>query len=468
MKNHEESPIGTERRTGIRDRRRASTAQESSPATGWSWTLRFPDRDMESSYLRDEFVSHRRWVIGSLFVGLASTLLFYPLDELFVAPGVLPLMHELRLLLLAPLPLLGIVGLTLVESATAAMSLVFVLLMLYGLAWTAILGVVGPASEPYLALGVANTILFAYICLALPFRLASGAVAAIALPFLALSAWQGLEDRYVWYSVASLFTVWLIASYGSLRYELVSRDRFLGRQRLEHEYACRLASERERVEWLSLVAGFTRHELRNAMAGIGTSLQLLERTGLPGDGTTYVERATRSLDFMRGVLSKVADATSLEAALETQELRDVDLSRLVAERAEDFCREAAPRRCEVAISDGVHVCGSPDSLLQLLDKLLNNALEHSPPDGLIRVSLQTELDRARLEVMNHGVPLPSDVERLFRPLVSLRASGGQGHFGLGLYVARVIANRHGGTITAEPTADRPGARFIVELPFLQA
>jgi signal transduction histidine kinase len=467
MKNNEKAPNRTERRTGIRDRRRASIEQESSPATGWSWTLRFPDRDMESSYLRDEFVSHRRWVIGSLFVGLASTLLFYPLDELFVAPGVLPLMHELRLLLLAPLPLLGIVGLALIDGATAAMSLTLVLLTLYGLAWTAILSVVGPASEPYLVLGVANTILFAYICLALPFRLASIAVAVIVLPFLALSAWQGLEERFIWYSVVSLFTVWLIASYGCLRYELVSRDRFLGRQRLEHEYARRLASERERVEWLSLVAGFTRHELRNAMAGIGTSLQLLERTEVPGDGATYVERATRSLDFMRGVLRKVADATSLEAALEAQEMRDVDLSRLVAERAEDFRREAAPRRCEVTVCEGVHVHGSPDSLLQMLDKLLNNALEHSPPDGLVSVSLERQPDRARLEVMNFGVPLPSDVDRLFRPLVSLRTPGEQGHLGLGLYVAQVIANRHGGAIRAEPTPDRPGARFIVELPSLQ-
>ena len=228
MKNHEGTSGRTERRAGTRDRRRASIEPESSPATDWSWRLRFPDRDMEAAYLRSEFLSHRRWVIGSLFVGLASTLLFLPLDELFVAPGVLALMHELRLLLLAPLPLLGIVGLVLIDSATAAMALTLVLLTLYGLAGTAILGVVGPASEPYLALGVANTILFAYICLALPFRHSIIAVAVIVLPFLALSAWQGLEARFFWYSSASLFTVWLIASYGSLRYELVSRDRFLG------------------------------------------------------------------------------------------------------------------------------------------------------------------------------------------------------------------------------------------------
>jgi signal transduction histidine kinase len=468
MNDHEETPGWTERRTGIGDRRKAPVEPESSAVREWSWTLRFPDRDMESSYRRSEFASHRRGVIGSLFVGLAITLLFYPLDEQFVAPGLLPLMHELRLLLLAPLPVLGIAGLVLIDSTTVATSVTFVLLTVYGLAWTAILAVVGPASEPYLALGVANTLLFAYICLALPFRLASTAVAAMVLPFLALSAWQGLEERYFWYSAASLFTVWLVTGYGSLRYELVSRDRFLGRHRLEQEYTRRLASERERVEWLSLVAGFTRHELRNAMAGIGTSLQLLERTELPRDGTTYVERATRSLDFMRSVLQKVADATSLEAALETQEMRDVDLSRLVAERAEDFRREAAPRRCDVTVGEGVHVHGSPDSLLQLLDKLLNNALEHTPPDGLIGVSLERHPDGARLEVMNLGVPLPSDVERLFRPLVSLRTSGEQGHLGLGLYVAQVIANRHGGAIRAEPTVDRPGARFIVELPALQS
>lgn len=466
MKDHERPPGGAERRTGTRDRRRASFEPASSPVSSRSWTLRFPDREMESSYLRGEFVSHRRWLIGSLFVGLSITLAFYPLDELFVAPGVLHLMQELRLLLLAPLLLFGIVGLVLIDSAAVAMTFTAVLLALYGLAWTAILGVVGPAGEPYLAFGVAITILFAYNCLVLPFRLSSSAVAAMVLPFLALSAWQGVEDRYIWYSTVSLATVWLVAGYGSLRYELVSRDRFVGRHRLELEYTRRLASESDRVEWLSLIAGFTRHELRNAMAGIGTSLQLLERAGLPGESKTYVARATRSLDFMRGLLRRVADATSLEAALETQDMRGVNLSRLVAERAEDFGREAAPRRCEVTICDGVRVYGSRDSLLQLLDKLLNNALEHSPPDGLIRVSLQPQLDRARLEVMNSGVPLPADVEGLFRPLVSLRASDEQGHLGLGLYVARVIANRHGGTIRAEPNVDPPGARFIVELPAL--
>jgi signal transduction histidine kinase len=466
MNDHEEPPRTTERRTGTRDRRKTPNEPESSPITDWSWTLRFPDRELESSYLRAEFAGHRRGVIGSLLFGLAITLLFYPLDELFVAPGVLPLMHELRLLLLAPLPLLGIVSLALIDSATFATMVTFVVLTGYGLAWTVILGMIGPASEPYLALGVANTILFSYICLALPFRLASIAIAVIVLPFLALAAWLGVEDRFIWYSTASLFTLGLVASYGSLRYELVSRDRFLGRHRLEQEYTRRLASERERVEWLSLVAGFTGHELRNAMAGIGTSLQLLERTGLTGDGATYVQRATRSLDFMRGVLRKVADATSLEAALEAQEMRDVDLSRLVTERADDFRREAAPRRCEVAACEGLHVRGNADSLLQLLDKLLNNAVEHSPPDGLIRISLHPLPDRVRLEVMNFGEPLPADVERLFRPLISLRAPGEQGHLGLGLYVAQVIASRHGGAIRAEPTVDRPGARFIVELPTL--
>jgi signal transduction histidine kinase len=55
---------------------------------------------------------------------------------------------------------------------------------------------------------------------------------------------------------------------------------------------------------------------------------------------------------------------------------------------------------------------------------------------------------------------------MFRPFVSIRRPDREGNLGLGLYVAKLIAGRHGGTISAEPTADRPGARFIVALPLL--
>jgi K+-sensing histidine kinase KdpD len=82
------------------------------------------------------------------------------------------------------------------------------------------------------------------------------------------------------------------------------------------------------------------------------------------------------------------------------------------------------------------------------------------------VALDTTPGHARLAITDHREPLPPDIEAIFRPFVSVRRPDREGNLGLGLYVAKVIAGRHGGAIRAEPTADRPGARFIVALPLL--
>jgi sigma-B regulation protein RsbU (phosphoserine phosphatase) len=116
------------------------------------------------------------------------------------------------------------------------------------------------------------------------------------------------------------------------------------------------------------------------------------------------------------------------------------------------------------VAAGLHVRGNADSLLQMLDKLLNNALEHSGPGDLLRVSLAASNGRALLTVLNHGHPLPEDTASLFRPFVSASPTPREGSLGLGLYVAQTIARHHGGTVRAEAAPDRPGAAFTVDLP----
>lgn len=353
-----------------------------------------------------------------------------------------------------------------IRRAAIAIPYLFACTLFAALGWTLIRAVSGPSAEPYIAFGVAQTALFIYACMGLPFRWSAPAVALTLLPIIALSTGRGLDSNDFWYTTASLVTVALIASFGALRHEWASRERFLAQRRFEAEYARRLETERERSEWLSLIAGFTRHELKNAMAGVGSSLQLLERLGLPAAGSEYVERARRSLQFMRNILTRVGAATSLESALKRQELEDVDLSRLVSGRVDDFRFEHPDRRCKSVVAEGLRVRGNADSLLQMLDKLLNNAVEHSGPDDPIRVTLRASEDRAWVTVTNHGDALPAEADTLFRPFVSAAPSPEEGNLGLGLYVAQTIARSHGGSIRAEPTSDRPGATFVVDLPLL--
>ncbi len=430
-------------------------------------TLRFRDAQLERAYLQGEYSRTRAWILGSLVFGLTMTLLFYPLDGMFIAPDALAGVHAIRLFVMAVMPLIGILGVLTIRQAAVAIPLLSICTAIYGLAWTAVAVLAGTIGEPYVAFGVTQTILFAYACLGLPFRWSATVVALTLAPIIVLSAAARPVLRGLLEDHGLLVTIALISTYGAFRHEWGSRERFLTQHRFEAEYTRRLAIQYEQNEWLRIIAGFTRHELKNAMAGIGSSLELLERTSLPDRGFEYLRRAKTSLQFMRNVLQQVANATSLDGALQLQEVEEVDLSRLVAGRAEDFRRDGGGIRYEVIVAYGVRVRGNPDSLVQMLDKLMNNAVEHSEPGGVIHVTLDTTPGYARLEVTDHGEPLPQDLEAIFRPFVSVRRPDREGNLGLGLYVAKVIAGRHGGTITAEPTADRPGARFIVALPLLK-
>jgi len=88
----------------------------------------------------------------------------------------------------------------------------------------------------------------------------------------------------------------------------------------------------------------------------------------------------------------------------------------------------------------------------MLDKLVENAVDFASPGTAVRVSLARLGAQARLRVENDGPPLADAVrDSLFDSMVSVRAARADGvpHLGLGLYVARLIAEFHGGSLAAE-------------------
>jgi len=111
--------------------------------------------------------------------------------------------------------------------------------------------------------------------------------------------------------------------------------------------------------------------------------------------------------------------------------------------------------------------GSPELLIQMLDKLVDNAADFSTAGDLIGVRLDATDDSLVLGIHNPGPPLPERMRsQLFDSMVSVRTDGSDRHLGLGLYVAKLIAEGHGGKITAENTDD--GVRFSVVLPVADA
>ena len=101
--------------------------------------------------------------------------------------------------------------------------------------------------------------------------------------------------------------------------------------------------------------------------------------------------------------------------------------------------------------------------MQLLDKLVDNAVGFSSSGDEIVVELMASESTARLTVYNPGPPLPEKMRgKLFDSMVSVRGSDADEHLGLGLHIVRIIAEGHGGSVSAENSDT--GVTFTVRLP----
>jgi signal transduction histidine kinase len=160
-------------------------------------------------------------------------------------------------------------------------------------------------------------------------------------------------------------------------------------------------------------------------------------------------------------------ATRVEEAIGSAERVGFDLLA-VLESAVAAYRGAFPERSfRAELPPGpVTLTGAPDLIVQMLDKLIDNAVDFSPPAALITVRLRAEPQALAIEVDNPGPSLPELVRgRLFESLWQSRAgTDSQPHFGLGLYIVRLIAEFHGGEAVATNLPDGSGVRIAVRIP----
>ena len=159
-------------------------------------------------------------------------------------------------------------------------------------------------------------------------------------------------------------------------------------------------------------------------------------------------------------------ATRVEEAIGSAERVSFDLVPVLQSAVAAY-RGAFPERTfgPELPAEAVVIRGAPDLIVQMLDKLIDNAVDFSPAGALISVRLRLDAQAALIEVDNPGPALAAHVEgRLFESLWQSRAgTDSRPHFGLGLYIVRLIAEFHGGEATAVNLPDGSGVRFVVRL-----
>ena len=230
-------------------------------------------------------------------------------------------------------------------------------------------------------------------------------------------------------------------------------------------FATLLARLNEYTSYLRTLAGKLAHEIRTPLTIVRSSLDNLESEEVRPAARAYLQRAREGSERLNSILIAMGAASRVEEAIGSAERVRFDLVPVLTSAVAGY-RVAFPERrfrLEVPGTE-LPLTGAPELIVQMLDKLIDNAVDFSAAGDEITVRLLAPAHAALIEVDNPGPPLPPHVEgRLFESLWQSRGgSDGRPHFGLGLYIVRLIAEFHGGEARAG-NLPGGGARFSVRL-----
>jgi signal transduction histidine kinase len=230
-----------------------------------------------------------------------------------------------------------------------------------------------------------------------------------------------------------------------------------------------LARLNEHTQYLRTLGGKLSHELRTPLTIVRSSLDNLESEGLRDDQLRYITRAREGTQRLQSILSALGAAARVEESIKQSERVNFDLRDLLASAVAAYRDGFPAARFPIELPDNpCFALGAPDLLVQLLDKLIENAVDFCPADGEITVRLERVQSYYALQVTNDGPLIPQALMgRLFESLFEQRQGrDDKPHFGLGLYIVRLIAEFHGGTAVAANRDDGSGVVFTITLPLI--
>jgi signal transduction histidine kinase len=220
-----------------------------------------------------------------------------------------------------------------------------------------------------------------------------------------------------------------------------------------------------RADFVSLVS----HELRSPMAAvIGAARTLQDRWRMltADQRESFLALIGDETSRLAALVGDVLDTSRIEAGTFSYSFDDVDLGRLV----DDAVEAAALAQQEVSVVASVRgklpaIRGDRARLRQVLGNLIDNAVKYSPEGGEVRISAAPTNGAVRISVRDDGPGIPRDQQvRIFEKFGRVDVPGAsKPGTGLGLFIARSIAEAHGGSLDVTSGVE-PGATFTLTLP----
>lgn len=229
-----------------------------------------------------------------------------------------------------------------------------------------------------------------------------------------------------------------------------------------------LARELERLksQFISMVS----HELRTPLTSIRASMQLLIAEEMTGNeaANQLVGVALSNADRLIRIVNDILDMSKIEAGemlIAPKRTRLLPIVEDSVRSVEGFAKDAGVTITHT--TDGIQeVVADPDRTVQVLVNLLSNAVKHSPCGSQVEISAGREGDMAAISVRDHGPGIPSHkVDFIFEPFTQLDGSDTRriAGTGLGLTIARALAERQGGGIRVS-SKEGDGSTFTLTMP----
>ncbi|WP_435419408.1 ATP-binding protein [Parerythrobacter aurantius] len=228
---------------------------------------------------------------------------------------------------------------------------------------------------------------------------------------------------------------------------------------------------RQRIDAVEHFAADVAHEIKNPLASLRSAVESLAKVEDSELRRQLLDIATHDVRRIDRLVTEISDASRVDAEISRATFERIDLGELVANilatresRGLDAGRtmrfEKPPFR---AMAMGV-----PVRIERVVENLLDNAVSFSPPQGTITVAIDRGPSSLHLSVSDEGPGIPPENRvKIFNRFHSDRPEDEQfgDHSGLGLAIARTIAEAHGGSLVAEDRADgASGACLVLSLP----
>jgi two-component system sensor histidine kinase ChvG len=229
---------------------------------------------------------------------------------------------------------------------------------------------------------------------------------------------------------------------------------------------------RRRIDAVEAFAADVSHELKNPLASLRSAVDSLGVVKDPALQTRLLDIVRDDVMRLDRLITDVAEISRLDGELSRARFEAVDLGPLIEGMV--AARDERGRNGDVRVAfarpyvDTAVVFGDPSRLARMIENVIDNAVSFSPPGALVEVSAIGIGTIVLIAVEDEGPGVPPDKrENIFRRFHTDRpdAEEPERHSGLGLAIAKAIADGHDGTIEVRDRSDgRSGAHFLITLP----